>query len=326
MINKTLKTAAALGLFATTLTATAGENLWVYAKGTDTRPEGSFEFKLADTIRLDKNAGDHYTFHDIRPEIEYGITDKLTVAVEAIIFDHDYDVGADGPGPMNEAGDGTGKFDDTQYAGFEVAMKYNVLSPYKDFIGFSYGLSYEYRDKYRLDGSDIEQDSFVGTLFFQKGFLDDTLTAVLNIKTEFERRKAGSVVEDELALDIAAGISYRFAPQWFAGLELRHQSDYLNPQDKAEKGNTEGGYDEDGYTLGLSKTNFDLSDFRIGSQHQYGYYFGPTIHFAEQRWWVTAGALWQIRGGGSEHADVRNNRNWDEHEKLHIGLSYGYEF
>lgn len=325
-MNIKLISTAMLALTALPTTVSAGENLWVYAKGTDTRPEGTFEFKLADTIRIDKNAGDHYTFHDIRPEIEYGVTDSLTVAFEAIIFDHDYDVGEDGPGPMNEAGDGTGKFDDTQLAGYEISMKYNVLSPYKDAFGFSYGLSYERRDKYRLDGGDIDQDSFVGTLLFQKDFLDNTLVTVLNIKSEFERRKAGSVVEDEFAIDISAGISYRIAPQWFAGLEFRHQSDYLNPQDKAEAGNTEDGFDKDGYTIGLSKTNFDLSDFRIGSQHQYGNYFGPTLHFAEQKWFVTAGVLWQISGGGSEHADVRNGRNWDEHEKMHIGLSYGYAF
>lgn len=325
MLNRTIRNTTAVATLLAGACAQAGENLWVYAKGTDTRPAGSYEFKLSDTVRLDKNAGD-YRFHDIRPEIEYGVTDRLTIGLEAIIFDHDYDVGEEGPGPMNEASDGTGKFDDLQFAGYELALKYNILSPYKDAIGLSLGLGYERRDKYRLDGSDIDQDSFVGTLFLQKDFLDDTVVTVLNIKTEFERRKSGSVLEEELALDVAAGVSYRLAPKWFVGLEFRHQSDYLNPQDKAEAGNTADGFDEQGYTLGLDRSNFDLSDFRIGSQHQNGNYFGPTVHYAEQRWWATAGVLWQVSGGGSEYADVRNNRNWDEHEKMHIGLFYGYEF
>jgi len=327
---KTIAKTALASLFAIAASsAVAGENLWVYAKGTDTRPEGSYEFKLADTIRLDKNAGDHYTFHDIRPEIEYGISDKLTVAAELIVFNHDYDVGSEdegGPCPMCEAGDGTGKFSKTQVGGYELALKYNVMSPYKDAFGLSFGLAYESRNKYRLDGGDIDQDSFVGTIFLQKDFLDDTLVTVLNIKTEFERRRGGSVLEEEIAIDLAAGISYRFAPQWFVGIEFRHQSDYLNPQDYAEAGNTEGGFDENGYTVGLQRSSFELNDFRIGSQHQRGNYFGPTLHFAEQKWWLTGGILWQISGGGSEHADVRNGRNWDEHEKVHIGLSYGYEF
>lgn len=326
-MNNTFKAVATGAVLAlTTANATAGENLWVYAKGTDTRPQGSFEFKIADTIRLNKNAGEHYTFHDIHPEIEYGITDKLTVAAEVVIFSHDYDVGEDGPGPMNEAGDGTGKFSDTQFAGYELSMKYNVLSPYKDVVGLSVGASYERRDKYRLDGSDIDQDSIVGFVFLQKGFLDNTLQTVLNVKTEFENRNSpdGDVTEEELSLEVMAGISYRFAPQWFIGLEYRHQSDYLNPKVRSEAGNE--GFDAEGYTDGLDRSNFSISDFQIGSQHQHGNYFGPTIHFAEQKWWATAGVLYQFAGGGSEHADVREDRNWDEHERFHVGLSYGYEF
>lgn len=326
MFNQYSRSAAAAAVLLTSTGAIAGENLWVYAKGTDTRPEGSYEFKLADTIRMDKNAGD-YRFHDIRPEIEYGVTDRLTIAAEAIIFDHDYDVGSEeegGPCPMCDAGDGTGKFDDLQFAGYELSMKYNILSPYKDAFGLSLGLSYERRDKYRLDGADIDQDSFVGTIFLQKDFMDDTLVTVLNIKTEFERRKSPGVLEEEIALDVAAGVSYRVAPKWFVGLEFRHQSDYLNPQELEEAGNE--GFDEKGFSADLNRSSFDLSDFRIGSRHQYGNYFGPTAHYAEERWWLTAGVLWQISGGGSEHADVRNGRNWDEHEKMHIGLFYGYEF
>ncbi|MBA6225589.1 hypothetical protein H4J51_10385 [Colwellia sp. MB02u-18] len=51
---------------------------------------------------MDKNAGDHYTFHNIRPEIEYGVTEKLTMAAKAIISVHNYDVGSEAEGaPIN---------------------------------------------------------------------------------------------------------------------------------------------------------------------------------------------------------------------------------
>ena len=312
--------AAALLLSSAT---TAEENLWVYAKGTDTRPEGSIEFKLSDTIRIDKNSGD-YRFHDIRPEIEYGITDKLTIGAELLIFDHDYKVDDPDLNPMYETQeDAGGRFNDTQYGGYEIALKYNILSPYKDVLGLSFGLAYENREKYRLDGADIDQDSFVGTIFLQKDFLDDTLITVLNIKTEFERRKSPGVLEEEIALDVAAGISYRIAPKWFVGLEFRHQSDYLNPQEFEEAG--QPGYDDKGFSDELDRSSFDLTDFRIGSRHQYGNYFGPTAHYAEKSWWATAGVLWQISGGGSQFSYSENGRNWDEHEKIHIGLSIGYE-
>lgn len=320
MLSRVMTGVVALGAICSPL-AMAEENLWVYAKGTDTRPQGSFEAKLSDTIRLDKNSGD-YTFHDIRPEIEYGITDSLTIGVEAIIFDHNYKVDDPELNPMYETQDGD-RFNDTQFGGYEISLKYNIFSPYKDFMGLSLGLGYERRDKYRLDGADIDQDSFVGTIFLQKDFLDDTLVTVLNIKTEFERRKSPGVLEEEIALDIAAGISYRIAPKWFVGLEFRHQSDYLNPQEKEEAG--QPGYDEKGFNESLDCSSFDLGDFSIGSRHQYGNYFGPTVHYAEKNWWATAGVLWQISGGGSEFSYSENGRNWDEHEKMHIGLSLGYE-
>lgn len=291
----------------------AEENLWIYAKGTDTRPQGSFEAKLSDIIRISKDSGD-YVFHDIRPEIEYGVTDKLTVGAEAIIFDHDYSVKNDQLEPMyGTQGGADGHYSKTQYAGFELTAKYNFLSPYKDFMGFSVGLGFENRDQYRLDGSDIDQDSFTTTLFFQKNFIDDTLVFVFNPKIEFERRKGPDVLEEEISLDFSAGVSYRFAPKWFAGLEFRHQSDYLSPQDT-----TTGEFEE-----GVKPSSFDLSNFQLGDQYQHGNYFGPTVHYADKSWWATAGVLVQVSGGGGEG---NGGKNYDEHEKVHVGLTFGYEF
>ncbi len=99
--------------FLTFQQAHAEENLWIYTTGTDTRPKGSTELKLSNVTRIGKNSGD-YTFHDIRPEIEYGITDRLTVGASVLIFDHDYSVGDNGPDPMLETQGGPGgRFNDT---------------------------------------------------------------------------------------------------------------------------------------------------------------------------------------------------------------------
>lgn len=320
MLNRWMAGVGLSALFAAQ-TAYAGENLWVYTKGTDTRPQGSYEFKLSDVIRYGKSNSD-YTFHDIRPEIEYGITDKLTIGAEVIIFNHDYEVGVFGDGnpddqlqPYFDTQGGAGqRFSKTQFGGYEIALKYNILSPYKDALGLSVGAGYERREKYRLDGADIDQDSWTISWFAQKNFLDDTVTFALNWKTEFERRKSPGVLEEEIAIDVSAGVSYRVAPKWFVGLEFRHQSDYLNPQEDGEFDPT------------LQRSSFDLSDFRVGTQHQNGNYFGPTAHYAEKNWWVTVGALFQIDGGGSPHSFNRGGLNVDEHERVHIGLYYGYEF
>lgn len=295
----------------------AEENLWIYTKGTDTRPKGSFELKISDIARIGKSSGD-YAFHDIRPEFEYGITDRLTVGFELMLFDHDYSVDDPELNPMYETQqEHGGRFDKTQYAGYELSVKYNVLSPYKDALGLSLGLGYEKREKYRLDGADINQDSFVTTLLLQKNWLDNTLSWATNIKTEFERRHSPGVLEEEIAFDISMGLAYRFAPKHFIGLEYRRQQDHLSPF------NTEiGEYDEPS----LQPSEFDLTNFRIGTRHQYGDYLGPSYHYAEKNWWLTTGILWQIGGGGSQFAFVKNGKNFDEHEKVHIGFSYGYEF
>ena len=319
---KQLVAASASAVILASTCVQAEENLWIYAKGTDTRPQGSTELKLSSISRFGKNSGD-YEFHDIRPEIEYGITDKLTIGAEIMIFDHNYSVDSEDLEPMVETQGGIGgRFNDTQYGGFELALKYNLLSPYKDIIGLSVGVGYERREKYRLDGADIDQDSFTTSLFLQKNFIDNTLVFVLNPKIEFERRKAGTVLEEEIALDIAAGVSYRIAPKWFVGLEFRHQSDYLSPEDSELREETGSGYEE-----GIKRSSFDLSDIRIGTQHQAGNYFGPTVHYAEKEWWATAGVLWQVSGHGNAGGDGNSNgKNWDEHEKVHVGLSLGYEF
>ncbi len=293
--------------------AMADENLWIYARGSDTLPKGKWELKVSDVMRLGKNSGD-YTFNDIRPEVEFGATDRLTLSAEVLIFNHDYSVDDENLNPMFESQGGLGEtFSDTQYAGFELSGKYNLLSAYKDAMGVAIGLGYERREKYRLDGADIDQDSITVTGYFQKNWLDDTLVLAITPKIEFERRKSPGVLEEEIALDAAAGISWRFRPNWYAGLEYRHQSDYLNPQIDGE------------FNPELERSSFDLTDFRVGSQHQRGNYLGPVFHYADERWWGTAGILWQVRGGGSQFSYSRNHRNFDEHEKRHIGLTVGFE-
>ena len=296
--------------------ANAGENLWMYSKGTDVRPAGSTEILLSNISRLGKGRND-YTFHDIRPEIEYGITDRLTVAFELMYFMHDYKMDED-IGPMSETQGGVGnRYKKNQIGGLELSAKYNIYSPYKDWIGLSLGVSYEDRNHYRLDGAGIDQDSWSGTVFLQKDYLDDTLIFVVNTKMELERRKSGDVLEEEIAFDLSAGVAYRFAPKWFGGLEIRQQSDYLNPQEA-------GAFDPT-----LDRSSWDSTDMRLGTQHQYGTYFGPSLHYAEERWWATVSALWQVQGGGSEHSFPENGKtgyNWDEHEKVHVGLNIGFEF
>lgn len=297
------------------LESQADEALWLYTRGADTRPSGTWELYLANITRLDKD-GQDYTFHDFRPELEYGVTDRLTVKFQVMVFSHDYSVESEDLEPMysTQGGEG-GRFQDTQFGGFEASVKYNLLSAYKDPLGLALGFSYEYRQVYRLDGAEIDQHSFVPILYLQKNFLDDTLVLAGRAKFEFELRTSPGVEEEELAPDVAVGISYRFAPSWFLGAEVRYQSDFLEPR-------------EDGAPPPENPTEFTSpANFEIGLQYQWAYYAGPTLHFAAKEWWATVGALWQIEGGGDEsNPSVKDGKVWDEHERVHLGLTIGFEF
>jgi hypothetical protein len=311
-----LTTLSVLTLILSSQAAKAEENLWLYAKGTDTRPKGSFEAKISDIMMKGKSSGD-YVRHEIRPEVEYGVTNSLTVGAGLIIFNHNYSVDNPDLMPMYETqGEEGGRFNQTSLGGFEVVTKYNILSPYKDSMGLSVGIGYENREKYRLDGSDINQKSYVGKVFMQKNWIDNRLVFVVNLKTELERRKGeGQVLEEEIALEINSGISYRFMPRHFAGIEFRRQADYLNPSTIGDKADPD-----------YQSSNWDLNDMSLGTNHQYAMYAGPTYHYAKKNWWITTGVLWQFAGSGSKNAFSNDGKNWDEHEKIHAGLSYGYEF
>lgn len=291
--------------------AQADENLWIYARAADTLPKGKLELKFRDTLRLDKDSGD-YKFHDLRTELEYGLSSTLTASFELVGFQHDYRVEDENLQPLFETQGGEGgRFDKFQYAGFELGLKYNILSNYKDLFGLAVKGAFERRNRYRIDGAPINQDSFVFSAMFQKNFLEDRLSFAMTPKIEFERRKSPGVLEEEISFDGSAGVSYRFASNWYAGLEFRHQSDYLSPQIDGE------------FEPSQRRSSFDLTDFRVGSQFQRGNYLGPVFHYGSQSWWATLGALFQVRGGGHPLSYSRNNRNWDEHERLHIGLAIG---
>jgi opacity protein-like surface antigen len=314
----------ALAIFGYAGVAQADENLWVYARGSDTRPQGTWELKAQDIIKTGKEGGD-YTAHEIRGGVEYGVTDRLTVGAEILVFNHDYAVTDPDLQPyFDTQGGAGGSFSETNIGGYEFGFKYNILSPYKDVVGLSVGAALDHRDYYRLDGAEINQDATELYAFIQKNFLDDTLIFALTPKMELEKRTSGSgadfVLEEEIAFDVAAGVSYRFAPGWFAGLEYRHQSDYLVPQVIGPDGGLV--YDEPD----LKPSDIDLFFPSVGEQFQNGNYFGPTLHYGAEKWWVTVGALFQFEGGGREGSFNRDGKNFDEHEKAHLSVAFGVNY
>ena len=293
--------AAAIALAAIALLAArtrADENLWVYTRGAETLPKGRGEIYFQNLFKIGKNTG-HYLAWDIQPELEYGLTDRLTLQLETTTFYHNF-----GNVPFDPY---TGIHrNKTTFGGFDVALKYMILSPYKDAFGLAVGLDYEKRYAYRLDGSPTSQDTFEPIIYLQKNFLDDTLIVAAKGLLEFERRlfKDGSgTLEEEIAFDVAVGISYRFAPNWYIGLEARAQADFLEAS--------------------FNNPN----SLNWGRNFQRGIYVGPSIHYGGKSFWATLGVLTQVYGGPDKGTpDSDSSKNWDEHERLHVGLTVGYNF
>jgi len=218
-----------------------------------------------------------------------------------IAFSHDYEVFDEDLDPYVDTQGGLGsRFKGTQFGGYDLGLKYNVLSPYKDALGLSFGVSYASRQRSRLDGAKTNQDWVSVGAFMQKNYLDNTVAMAFSPKVSYKRRNTPGGSEQELALDISAGIAHRLSPGWFAGLEFRHQSGYLNP------------YTDEGFNPELQTTNVSLSDFSfsVGSQQQRANYFGYQFEG-------------QGRAPGVNNSD---GRNWGKHERWNFGLIVGWEF
>ena len=291
--------------------ARADESLWIYTKSAETLPKGKSEVIASIVSRRGKADAD-YVFHDMRLEIEHGLTNRLQIYGELAIFRHDYATTNPDLQPFFDTQGGTGgRFKKTAIGGVDAGLKYNLLSPYKDPLGFAVSLEWSHRFKYRLDGAKINQDAVALQLHFQKNMLDNQLVFAFSPKIEWEHRLSPGLIEKEIALDIAAGVAYRVAPRFTIGAEFRHQSDYLSPFDTVTQE----------HDPNLRPTEFP---FKFGSQFQNGNYIGPVLHYAKKRWWVTGGVLWQFSGGG-KFAFNRDGLNVDEHEKAHVALQIGFE-
>lgn len=276
--------------FCGTAPAFADENLFGYVTGAETLPQGAWEAYQWMTWREGKAAGD-YSAQDYRTEIEHGITDKLSGALYLNYRGHQID----GSAPVDEAGDA--EYPDLDrglgFQGVQGALKYNFLSPYTSPVGLSLYVEPGYSRIFKITGEKQNEYSLEFKFIAQKNFLDDQLIWAINLTPEFERRKFDNSDEweDELAVEVTTGLSYRFAPNWYAGLEGRYHSEY--PE--------------------------------YGKREHFGVFLGPTIHYGDKKWWATATWLPQVYGSPSDLVGD-DNLHLGEHEAQEFRIKIGYNF
>ncbi len=233
----------------------ADEQLFGFARGAETLPKGQFEVYQFITLRTGKQSGSYYG-SDFDTEIEYGFTDRLQASLAVVNHYFNYENVPD--------------LDDSKrlrFGGIEASAKYRVLSPFKDPIGLALRVETGYLWKDEVGGLPQKAFYLKPELDLQKDFFDDTLILVLDLAAEWTwGKQPAEEYPREFSFEVATGAMYRFAPNWFAGVEANLRAEY---------------------------PLFDLNFF----EHR-RVFLGPTIHYAQKRWWATLTWNYQVFGKG----------------------------
>ncbi len=180
-----------------------------------------------------------------------------------------------------------------RFGGVAASGKYRVLSPFKDPVGIALRLEAGYLLRDEVDGLKQHERYVKPEIDFQKDFFDDTLTCVFDLGVEWAwGKQPAEQYPKEVSFEGAAGVAYRFAPNWFAGAEIHTRWEY--PQ-------------------------FDLYNF----EHRV-FYVGPSIHYSQQRWWATLSWNYQVYGKGVDEPD--DGQTFAEETRQVVRLKIGINF
>lgn len=275
----------------------ADEGMFGYVKGSEVMPKSAWDFEQALTYRWDKGGG-HYNALDTKTEIEYGVTDRLSLS--AAIFGlgiNTKDLRIDAYIPLDE------KYT-WKPAGIEAALKYNYLSPAKDDIGLTQYAALTYFGRDVHSGQDKNVFSFETFLIAQKYFMEGQMIAVGNIGIEAANARRANLTglppdfewpnhpEMEIQITIGAGLSYRFAPNWFVGVEALYQAE---------------------------------RETEVG-QERWSLQAGPNIHYGGKKWWATLTWLPQLVGGPEYPGQDKSHLQLVEKTAQEVRLRIGYNF
>jgi hypothetical protein len=280
----------------------AGEGFFSRVYTTETEPQGHFE--LEQTIRnRSGRAFGTYNATDFSSEFEYGILDNFQVAA---YFNYGYIHAVNSPDDNNPgAGDGPGLYDGFSRSGlafdsFALEFIYRVLSPVSDPIGLAFYVEPEWTFHDIHNGArmyDSTDDEF--RILFQKDFLGDQLILAYNVIAEWEyfRYAAGDTqFLGEFDWNNELGLTYRFASNFYAGLEARNHNE-----------------------IG----NFYSHDHSV-------FWVGPAFHYAQTNYWATLGILRQVYGDPtgvtSNGSYIGENLYLHSHERWEITAKVGFPF
>lgn len=216
-----------------------------------------------------------------RTEFEYGFTNDFQ---GALYLNYDWIKNT----PKTPDAD-TGFEDDTHFTGVSGELIYRLTDPYTHPLGFALYVE-------PLIGADKREIEFKALV--QKNFLDDRLVLAGNGVLEYEWTKEGREWEHNTEAKFLLGLSYRVAPNWFAGAEFQYKREF------------------DGHVFsGESEAAAD------------SFFLGPTLHYTQENWWLTLAAQAQLPTAGNLNGELNETVDGYAHEepRLSLRLRFGIE-
>ena len=265
----------------------ADENLFGWSKGSETLPKGHVDLYQFTTMRTGKADEDgSYNAYDFETEIEYGYSDELQLALSVA---QNYFSGSaleDDDDSLTQHG--------YRFGGIAASGKYRFKSPFID--GYGLALNQQIGYNWHDETAGIEENHMylAPTLIFQKNFLDNTLISTASAGFDMGwGKKPAEEYSKELGLESRMGVSYRFAPGWFVGLEGRIRSEY--------------------------------PDFKIEDNEHYVVFIGPNVHYGSEKFWATLAWAYQVYGNESSEQQEAH-RAFAEQVQNEIRLKVGLNF
>ena len=180
-------------------TAFAGERRFTFVYEATTLPAGDAEYEQWITWKTHKDADPDFDRIDFRHELEFGVTDRLQVAL--YLSDWRY-----------QDGDSVGNGAEWRDAAVEII--YNLADPVTEPFGLAlYGELKLGDELVEIEGKLIAQKNIGKWVFAWNG----------TIEAEWE---GPDLAEDKGKFEQAFGGSYQFSPKLLGGFELLHEVEY----------------------------------------------------------------------------------------------------
>ncbi len=265
--------------------AQADEQFFGFVRGAETLPAQRSELYQFISLHEGKSEGT-YSGWDSETEYEYGFADRFqaSISLEQHYF---YNQGVTGDRDALE------NKDDYRFGGVTASGKYRLLSPFKDPLGVALRLEAGYLLHDEVDGLKQHERYLKPEIDLQKDFFEDRLICAFDAGVEWAwGKQPAEQYPKELSFEGAAGVAYRFAPNWFAGVEIHTRWEY--PQ-------------------------FDFYNF----EHRV-FYAGPSIHYSQQHWWATLTWNYQVYGKGVD--EPADGQTFAEESNQIVRLKIGFNF